>query len=46
MWWREDCLLAVAMSDKELSEGACRESLVQFSLSVDQERKVVKISKW
>ncbi len=46
MWWREDCLLAVAVSDDELSEGVCRESLVQYSLNIDRESKSVKIAKW
>ena len=46
MWWKEDCLLAVAVSDEELNEeGAYKESLVQFHLEVNAETKSVKLSR-
>lgn len=45
MWWREDCLLAVAMSD-EIEGGVYREGVVQFSLAIDRKKSSVEISKW
>ena len=46
MWWSEDSLLAVAVSDQEISEGVYGESVVQFSLEIDREKKSVKILQW
>lgn len=44
VWWREDCLLAVAMWE-ESEGGVYKEGVVQFSLSVNREKKSVEVSK-
>ena len=47
VWWREGSLLGVTVDTEGGEEGgACKESVVQFSLSVEKESKSVKITKW
>ncbi len=49
MWWREDSVLAVSVSEEEEEEeggGESRESVVLFSLEIDRDNKAVHMKKW